>query len=65
MCPFPISYPPLTPNLASNIGITYPSTIIQHATATLARHREMLSRAHDTPKRKRQSASTCEAHPMR
>eukprot|EP00966_Prymnesium_polylepis_P006183 141466-Prymnesium_polylepis.1 len=25
----------------------------------------MLSRAHDTPKRNRQSSSTCEAHPMR
>eukprot|EP00966_Prymnesium_polylepis_P178565 4135457-Prymnesium_polylepis.2 len=25
----------------------------------------MLSRAHDTPKRNRQSVSTCEAHPMR
>eukprot|EP00966_Prymnesium_polylepis_P074811 1735695-Prymnesium_polylepis.1 len=44
---------------------TYPSTIIQHATATPARHCEMLSRAHDTAKRNRQSASTCEAHPMR
>eukprot|EP00966_Prymnesium_polylepis_P127506 2949232-Prymnesium_polylepis.1 len=34
------------------ICITYPSTIIAHATATPARHREMLSRAHDTPEKR-------------